>query len=364
MANGIDAQTIKGRLTNEDIIKILKELGSETYIIDRSGNLIFKTVCHGGDSYKLYYYSESKNFHCFTHCSENYDIFGLVMQSLNYTFQDAIFFVMKVCNIKSTIEGFSSKDKLTDDWSLLQKYNILSQKEETKKEDKILYNESILDYFDPYLYKGWEDEGITYQAAMKFGIRYDGGNNRIIIPHRDIEGDLIGIRVRNLNDYEVDNGRKYMPLALQTIWYNHSTGANLYGLYENLQYIKQCGKIMLFESEKSVLQAESFYPNHNFTVATCGSAITLAQRRLILSLGIKEVFIAFDKEFNVPFSEESNPYAEKLIKLGQSFAPYFQTYVLWDAEGLLSYKDSPSDKGKKTLEKLMKNKYEITSSEE
>ena len=77
----LDKKTIIDSLTNEDIIKIAIELGSEYPKIDTQGNLIFQTnICHNGDSWKLYYYKETKKFHCYT-CGESYDIINLVIRA-------------------------------------------------------------------------------------------------------------------------------------------------------------------------------------------------------------------------------------------------------------------------------------------
>ncbi|MGJ3548965.1 hypothetical protein ACR6EC_24350, partial [Bacillus subtilis] len=56
-------------------------------------------------------------------------------------------------------------------------------------------------------------------------------------------------------------------------------------------------------------------------------------------------------------------YQKKILKLAAKFTPYVRVYVLWDYEGLLDYKDSPADKGKETLEELMRRKIEIGTDE-
>ena len=81
----------------------------------------------------------------------------------------------------------------------------------------------------------------------------------------------------------------------------------------------------------------------------------------MLSLGVREVFLAFDKEYHEPYSEESDLYADKILKLASLFTPYVSTFVLWDTEGLLSYQDSPADQGKAVLEQLMKTKFEVNT---
>ena len=53
----------------------------------------------------------------------------------------------------------------------------------------------------------------------KFDIRYSISQNRIIIPHRDVHGRLVGVRCRVLNEWEVENLGKYMPVQIENIWY-------------------------------------------------------------------------------------------------------------------------------------------------
>ena len=359
----VKAEDIKKLITVDNIIALLHELGSEQYLTDKNSNLIFKTVCHKGESYKLYYYIDTGIFTCYTGCGASFDIFELVMKTTGCNFQESLMYICRLFGLQTVTKGFNNPQKLTSDWELIEKYNFLTSKEEGIEIEVKEYDEKILDYFSEGLHESWVADNISHESARKFGIKYDNANNRIIIPHRSVDGGLIGIRVRNLEEKAVLNGVKYMPLILQGELYNHPLGANLYGIYENMSAIKKYGKIMIFESEKSVLQCETFYPNENFSVATCGSSITNAQKNLILSLGIKEVFIGFDKEYQSAFSPASDIYAEKIIKLAQKFAPYITTYVLWDVDKLLDYKDSPSDKGKSVLGKLMKNKFEIKCEE-
>ena len=52
------------QLTEENIIDIMRELGCDEYRFGK-GCIIFRSVCHGSDSFKLYYYTNSKRFTCF-----------------------------------------------------------------------------------------------------------------------------------------------------------------------------------------------------------------------------------------------------------------------------------------------------------
>ena len=52
------------QLTDENVIDIMKELGSDDYRYGK-GCIIFRSVCHGSDSFKLYWYRNSKRLTCF-----------------------------------------------------------------------------------------------------------------------------------------------------------------------------------------------------------------------------------------------------------------------------------------------------------
>ena len=369
MGSYFDIKTIQDSITKEDVIKIAAELGSPEYKVGSSGELIFKSICHGSDSWKLYYYHEPKGkypgriFHCYSRCSESFSIFELVVrarkhQGIKITFQQAVKYVASITNKMFYVKpGDESLQYRINDWEWINKLKNIKKKNSVPRLSEI--SEHILDIFSYYPHEEWLKEGISEESMKKYQISYWGKENKIIIPHRDIDGRLIGIRGRSLNEDEVKNGYKYMPINIEGKELSHKLGSNLYGLCQNEEAIRRIGKIVLFESEKSVLLCDTFYHQNNFSVAVCGSSISDTQFRIIRALGVREVMIAFDKEYEDPESRAAEVYGNKLINLARKFTPYFTVYLLWDEEGLLDMKDSPADKGKEILEKLMKQKIEI-----
>ena len=87
METYINKEAILQALTKEDIIHICTDLGSQGYKTGSNGELIFQTICHGGDSWKLYYYHEARDeypakiFHCYTKCSESFGVYELVIRA-------------------------------------------------------------------------------------------------------------------------------------------------------------------------------------------------------------------------------------------------------------------------------------------
>ena len=67
----------------------------------------------------------------------------------------------------------------------------------------------------------------------------------------------------------------------------------LYGLYQNKEYIKESKEVYIFESEKSVLQCDSFGV-HN-TTALGGNQISVTQVEQLLKLGVSEIVLCMDE---------------------------------------------------------------------
>ena len=77
-----DKDKIKENLTVDDIQVLLQDWGGEP--VKTNFGLVSRTICHnpaGEGSRKLYYYSNSHLFHCFTGCADpSFDIFELYIK--------------------------------------------------------------------------------------------------------------------------------------------------------------------------------------------------------------------------------------------------------------------------------------------
>jgi hypothetical protein len=67
---------IKEQLTIEQVMDLVAELGGEPRLQQGGEYFTAKTICHGGNSHKLYYYNNTHLFRCYTECSpEIFDIY-------------------------------------------------------------------------------------------------------------------------------------------------------------------------------------------------------------------------------------------------------------------------------------------------
>lgn len=355
------AQELKNKLTDTDTKKILESLGATIYHED-DNIIITDTICHQGDSHKLYYYKDTKSFYCYTNCG-SLDIIGVVCNNRGYTLPEAINWICIQCNVDNSQYGFGKTDVISD-WEFINGYQKSKQKAETIVKQITPYNPSILNIFQPWYSQDWIKDGISIQSMQKYNIQFCTLQQRIIIPHYDITNKLIGIRGRALLDSDVEMFGKYSPFQIQGKIYKHPLSQNLYGINQNLATIKKKQKVMLVEAEKGVLQADTMFGNDNFTLALCGCILNPYQRDLLIMLGVKEAIIALDKQYEKLDSVEAKKWADHIInKIIKPLSPYMSVYVLWDTENLLGFKDAPTDHGKETLLKLMDNKIYVGTTE-
>lgn len=358
----ISVKEVMDLLGPEEITEIMDDLGAHSYRTDSQGHYIFQTICHHDDgdegSYKLYYFPDTKLFYCFSHCGK-LDLFDLVMRRKGFDdFFSAFLYVLRFFNIST--EGAEVVEKV-DDWDVLERVENLKKRKELRENRKIdldtveIVQENILELYPQGVYPHeWEKEGIAPSVMERYQIRVDSSTQSIIIPHRDESGNLVGIRRRTYDPYELQRG-KYTPLTVEKTMYNHPLGDYLYGLDKNAKAIKEHDAVVVFEAEKSVMQMASFYGVDDcYGVATCGSSLSQKQVSLLLKLGINNVILAYDREFlGGRGDDDTVAYEDKLTRVMRPLLPYFKVYVVMDYDHLTGFKDSPTDLGKEVFESLL-----------
>lgn len=335
-------------LSNEQVIGIMNELGASRYN-ETATSIIFPTICHNHDeddaSMKLYYYPKTHTFHCYTDCGCTFNIIEMMKKryellDINYNFYTDI--VLKIGG------GTYVKKKET----FYQPYKSIYEKEEHNIQvDLTPLNKGLLNVFTFYPTSEWLEDGISEESMKRYNILYSIGMNKIIIPHYDMNGNLIGIRGRTLNEDELPYG-KYLPIKIGGKMYNHPLGYNLYGLNVVKNNIRRYKTAIVAESEKSCLQYDTMFgADRNIVVAACGSSFHKYQLDLLIECGAERVLIAFDKEGET--WKEQEKYFEKLKSLCEKYKNYCSMGFVYDNGGLLKLKQSPFDCGPEVAAKLI-----------
>lgn len=359
MSRYYDKDELKERLELEQIYDLVEAWGGEPEYTDTG--LISQTICHnlpGEGSRKLYYYDNTKLWHCYTGCVDpTFDIFDLCIRvmknqhELKWELYDAMDYIAGYFGFEGREQEDIDKQEL-EDWEIFKRHKIDLKKRENPQLKE--YNSIILDRFAYPRIGNWEKEGISYEVCKRNRIGYYPGGEQITIPHFDIDGRLIGIRGRALAEDEAERYGKYRPLLIGKQLYNHPLSMNLYNLNNSKETIKQTHIAVVFESEKSCLMYQTYYGyNNDISVACCGSSLSSFQIELLKSLGVNEVIIAFDRQFQEIGDEEFKRLKAKLIHFYNKYNNSIRISAIFDKRMILPYKASPIDISKEVFEQLM-----------
>ena len=355
-----DKDEIKKNLTIDQVKDLVDELGGEA--IEQNSVLHCRTICHCGNSHKLYYYDNTKLFKCFTDCGETFDIFQLIQKIMQSTLNvkwelpQCTKFVADYFKISPTSQDFFSNQEKLKDWKIFDNYISKQEVRKVKVVEMPCYDGKFLENMPSPVIIPWLKDGISIEVAKNSGIKYNPINSSIVIPHYDINNNLVGIRERTMIEENEKYG-KYRPGIYMGKMYNHPLGFNLYYINKAAPAIKKIKKAIILEGEKSPLQYASIYGEDNcIAVASCGSSITSYQVKILLSLGVEEIIIGMDRQFQETGDNEWKKLTKNLINIHNKFGAYVQISYLFDKNKITPYKASPLDCGQEIFEELVKER--------
>ena len=139
-------ELVKENLELEDIYSLLEYFNAEPEMY--SNYIVSRTICHNGDSHKLYYYENTQLFKCYTGSCGTFDIFELVQKVREIDdLNRAIYFVVNFFNLQSQIDE-ADDDFSIEDWKIFSRYDKINDIEiNNEKIELDEYDESVLQYF-------------------------------------------------------------------------------------------------------------------------------------------------------------------------------------------------------------------------
>ena len=362
MSRYYDKDELKEKLELEQIYDLVEAWGGEPEYTD--GGLISQTICHnlpGEGSRKLYYYTNTRLFRCYTGCIDpTFDIFDLCIKvmknqkQLKWEMYDAMDYIASYFGFDG-IEKQEEQSELKD-WDIFKKHNLRLPEKKPMVQLKE-YDPVILTRFAYPRISRWEQEGISDEVSKKNLIGYYPGGEQITIPHFDIDNRLIGIRGRSLAADEAERYGKYRPLLIGKQLYNHPLSMNLYNLNNSKDNIAKINAAIIFESEKSCLMYQSYYGHENdISVAICGSSLSSYQVDLLKQVGAREIVIALDRQFQEISDDEFKQLKAKLIHFYNKYNNSIRVTAIFDKAMITNYKSSPIDEGKEKFEFLLNSR--------
>ena len=169
----MDKTELLNLITDEDIVNILTEEFGAIKGSENSEQIIFSSICHGSNSFKLYWYKTSKTFHCYV-CSESWSLFDFIGMMLGLSFLKSYKWLCNYKGIKNTrqqFRGFKSRDSENKDLEFLKLHSYKPTQNEI-----ILptYDDGVLRNFDKAIEESWYEEGINDEEVLdKFEILYN-----------------------------------------------------------------------------------------------------------------------------------------------------------------------------------------------
>ena len=311
----------------DNVIKVLEKIGHND--IKDKGSYLQMSNIDGDNPTALCILKENLIYSNFSHGKKG-SFFSLVMDERRCNFNEALQFIAKCI-------GYSKKESIKIHKPFHGFYDELLRTEKAPELTLRKYTENDLPDAGS-LSKLWLDDGVDLLTQEKFGIRIDHSSNRIIIPEHDFYGNLVGAKGRFNGNCNLDERwSMYIPYSKSYI---------IYGYFQNYDSIQRKQKAIVFEAEKSVLQAVSM--NCNIGLALGGHDISNVQSKYLKRLGV-DIIIGFDAGIS---NEECVEQAQKVMIDNRIWRNKVGYIDMSDVPG----KNSPTDMGLDIFRGLIKHK--------
>lgn len=266
------------------------------------------------------------------------DIYTLVGYNKKFGFVETIKYIHSILGLEYKWSKPRKKVDVEDPLYIFKKHRLGIC---DVKEYEILQSD-LIDHYVPVLNESWFREGIIQKTRDKFDICYSFKRKRIVLPLKMWNtGELLGFNARTtIQNYEELGIKKYF------ITPSYPKRLNLYGLYENMEGIRENKRILLVESEKSVLKRDS----RNDPTAVALSGHTISEEQVSILKGImaesgSELIVSLDNDIPI----------EEVRFICSKFYGWRVSYTI-DKWNLLGKTDSIVDCNNKTFDFFIRHR--------
>ena len=375
-------------LDENDFIALFEKLNAAPRWVTSAGKRAIQIIghCHNGDNHSALFDPETLKVNCFSLCGKGMMLHTWVKQALNMDNpKDAKRFILEW--IENQDVDLSDRVSRADiDFEYKEKPYKPEHFEPVSGIPKDIIDE-LYSKFDCKLETlkrtRWHTEdGIPTDILQEYDVACYAMNDVIILPHHNINGEIVGLYERSFKPLRRDvktnysdipykmllkyPRAKYVPLLKEekyftkekTSW-SFPNSLNLYGLHKAKDAIKETGIVIIFEGAKSVMLAKSYGYNNAVATHTFGAHINHIS--MLIDCGAKEIVLAFDKEYTDKDGKSWELYEKKTRSLAAKVKDYVEVSRIIDIDDLIGYKDSPTDRGKEIFEKLYNNRENIST---
>lgn len=316
----IDQEKLNELCSKVDLI----EYAEKSIDFERRGSDVYAAHCpRHEDKTPSLMITPSKNlFYCHS-CHVGGNIINWLMTFEHLSFNDAVDKTAMLAGIE--IDHLKTCESLSY-FKQIKRSQVQPIKFAT---DRQILPWSYYEQFSNEIPQEWVDEGIPADVLREYEIRVDKKSNRIVYPVYDKDGNFIGVkgrtRFKNYKDLQIKKYLNYQKI--QTTDY-------FMGMKQNRGNILATKSAIIFEGLKSVMHVAGWGYDNCLSSET--SDINDAQAAILISMGIRDLTIAFDRDVGMG----------RIRKATKLLQKYMNVYAIYDKWGLLQDKDSPCDRGK------------------
>ena len=332
-------------LINEikDKIDIVEFMSEYTTLKRRGRDWFGKCPFHDERTASFSVTPQKNTYYCFG-CGEGGDVITFCQKFLSMTYEETIKYLSGLAGVNA------EKTEVCSPVKFFRK--IKRRKSAAVAVEHKIIDPYILTTFEYKRIAEWEEEGIPQAIMEQYGVAYDRHADpkydRIVYPVYDLKGNLINIKGRTLCENFKDMSP---PIPKYMNYYPVGDLDYFQGLNYKYDKIIVAGEVIVYESFKSVLKADSFgYYN---TISAETSTLTIFQVRLLISMHV-DVVIAFDSD--VPFEKIKSKDEIQILSL------FTNVFIAFDKDKILgdpALKNAPVDCGKEKWDHIYGGKLKI-----
>ena len=339
------SDTAKRRLTDTDWTEV-NEIANGINILDvveryqdpashQGFKILFHCVNNSDTTPSLVVDEKVNLYKCFS-CGSGGNALSYLIKERKLPVQEA---VSIICNIAGVDEQRIGTTSDTVKFFKQQKSQAIQEDKSASRIYKDYKDYQEFERSDP---QEWIDEGIQPWVMELFDVRIDRKSNRIVYPVYDQNGRFITAKGRTrFTDYKLLGLAKYINYS------KIGTTDFLSGMEVTGQYIREEKTIIIVEGIKSVYKL--FGWGYRYCAASETSALNINQIKLLISLDLNEVIIAFDKDKDFRSIKENASMLRRFTRVS----------IIYDKENLLSEKESPVDHGLEVFENLLNSRINL-----
>ena len=218
-----------------------------------------------------FFVNEQKQQFCCMGCNTGGDILTFIQQYHGVSFEEAV-----------EILSYESGKVPSIPKSILQEISCFKKKDNPFVQRIYLMDNCMNEFPESHHIIEWMKEGISEEVLTKYNVRYNDNRTRIMFPIWDMHGKIVAIKYRNL--VELPKYKHLNKVGVKDYLYNMNFA---------IEPVLQQDECVIFESEKSVLKAETW--NIHNTVAA-GSHGLKDEIPMLIKLPFKNLVLAYDQD--------------------------------------------------------------------